>query len=42
MLKNLTSFVLVSQASSTYPTEGAPPALASPAALLDELFEHLF
>ena len=38
-LKKLPSFVLGSQASSTYP-KGTPPVLASPAALLDDPFEH--
>jgi len=40
MLKKPASFVLISQKFSTYHTEGTPPVLAPPAALLDGLFEH--
>jgi hypothetical protein len=41
MLKKAASGVLSSQESSTYPGGYASPVLASPAALLDGLFEHL-
>jgi hypothetical protein len=39
MLKKLASFVLGSSKSSTYP-RGYASGFDSPAALLDELFEH--
>jgi len=39
MLKKLASFVLDSSKSSTYP-RGHASGFNSPAALLDEIFEH--
>jgi hypothetical protein len=39
MLKNSASFVLSSSKSSTYP-RGYASGFDSPAALLDEIFEH--